>query len=49
MAAGYNKELIGYVCLYSRSTEFTPGSVLAQLDHSKLLRVGSAEIREVRD
>ena len=49
MAAGYNKELTGYVCLHSRVKEYTPGSLLAQLDHSKLLRVGSVEIRELRN
>ena len=49
MAAGYNKELAGYVCLHSRLAEYKHGSVLAQLDRSKLLRAGSAEIRELRN
>lgn len=48
MAAGYNKELAGYVCLYSDLPEFTPGCVHTKLNNSKLLRVGTAEIRELR-
>lgn len=48
MAAGYKSGRIGYVCLQSELAEYTPGSIQSRLDSSRLLRAGSAEIRELR-